>query len=564
ALFVALVTNNQADAVICFDQTGAVVYPRPTTAANTGSTWNDRALAAQLRDAQNAESFSPETAAASYANIAAQATNTDLAARALQGQARCFALSGKKEQALETLIGVLGQERFARATDEQGRVIVPNAELRALELLNNSTNSQTQAVLRKLKEQLTNYHTSSIPSAQRRFLMRELLRLFPNQVEFPTLPAEDLAARYLDAASPSQTEPVLKQAPLPDLWQFSSAHGRVLVLHHTDALLQRLASSVSPQLLPADLKLSLLPPGKVPDQALLSMLAGPLLPGWRLALDLKERHLFETAAEQRIALYVWSGTLVLLTVLVLALLVFRLIAKQLALTQLRNDLVANVTHELKTPLSSMRLLVDTLLASPQLNEKTAREYLDLIAKENVRLSRLIDNFLTFSRIERNKYTFRFASVKPSALVEASAAAVRDRFTSPGCSFKVESGPESPVVADSDAIVAALVNLLDNAYKYTGEEKRITLTAHAQNGHVRFAIADNGIGLSPRETRRIFKRFYQVDQRLSRGAGGCGLGLSIVQFIVKAHHGDIQVQSEPGKGSTFVISLPAAETNPSLN
>jgi len=97
-----------------------------------------------------------------------------------------------------------------------------------------------------------------------------------------------------------------------------------------------------------------------------------------------------------------------------------MVRRQAALTQLRNDLVANVTHELKTPLSSMRLLVETLLNSPQLNEKTAREYLELIAKEIFRLSRLIDNFLTFSRIERNKYTFDFKEVPAKAIVESAA------------------------------------------------------------------------------------------------------------------------------------------------
>jgi signal transduction histidine kinase len=118
-----------------------------------------------------------------------------------------------------------------------------------------------------------------------------------------------------------------------------------------------------------------------------------------------------------------------------------------------------------------------------------------------------------------------------------------------------------VVADPDALVTALVNLLDNAYKYSGDHKQIALTAGAENGAVFFAVKDNGIGLSPRDTKRIFKRFYQVDQRLSRTAGGCGLGLSIVKFIVSAHHGTVRVESQPGRGSTFVISLPGAAGAP---
>ena len=250
------------------------------------------------------------------------------------------------------------------------------------------------------------------------------------------------------------------------------------------------------------------------------------------------------------------------TVIVLAAGALRLVRRQMALTQLRNDLVANVTHELKTPLSSMRLLVDTLLNSQPLHEQTAREYLQLIAQENLRLSRLIDNFLTFSRMERNKYAFGFKEVPVTAIVEGAITAVRERFNAPGCQFETHIAPDLPsVVADPDALVTAVVNLLDNAYKYSGEEKQITLSASAENGSVFFAVKDNGIGLSPRDTKRIFKRFFQVDQRLSRNGGGCGLGLSIVKFIVTAHHGNVRVESQPGRGSTFTISLPRAEVHP---
>jgi signal transduction histidine kinase len=245
-------------------------------------------------------------------------------------------------------------------------------------------------------------------------------------------------------------------------------------------------------------------------------------------------------------------------VVVLALLGAGLIRRQAAVAQLRNDLLANVTHELKTPLSSMRLLVDTLLQSNPLHQETARQYLQLIATENVRLSRLIDNFLTFSRIERNKHAFDFNEVSPGAILESAAAAVRERFAVAGCQFTLQSSPDlPPVLADADAMVTVLLNLLDNAWKYSGDNKQIILSASEENGNVMFAVKDNGIGLSPRETKRIFKRFYQVDQRLARTGGGCGLGLSIVQFIVTAHHGTTRVDSEPGRGSTFTITLPTA-------
>jgi signal transduction histidine kinase len=137
------------------------------------------------------------------------------------------------------------------------------------------------------------------------------------------------------------------------------------------------------------------------------------------------------------------------------------------------------------------------------------------------------------------------------VVRGAVEAVQDRFP-----VEVDLAPGLPAVrADEDALTTVLLNLLDNACKYTPGEKHIVLKAFPRNGHVVFAVQDNGIGIAPRERRKIFRRFYQVDQRLAREAGGCGLGLSIVEFIVRAHGGTVQVESQPGRGSTFSVELP---------
>lgn len=146
----------------------------------------------------------------------------------------------------------------------------------------------------------------------------------------------------------------------------------------------------------------------------------------------------------------------------------------------------------------------------------------------------------------------------SRIAEEAAATVRERFSAPGCQFDLRITADlPPVVADADAMVTALLNLLDNAHKYSGEPKQIALAAAAENGSVFFTVKDNGIGLSPRETKRIFRRFYQVNQASSPATGGCGIGLSIVQFVVTAHHGTVRVESEPDRGSTFILTLPAS-------
>ena len=220
--------------------------------------------------------------------------------------------------------------------------------------------------------------------------------------------------------------------------------------------------------------------------------------------------------------------------------------------------MATVSHELKTPLASIRALVDTLLEGRYRDQAQREEYLRLVTKENQRLSHLIDNFLAFSRMERHKRTFALDEVTVDTIVTDALDVTRERFDVPGCHLDVSVAPDlPPVTGDADALATVLVNLLDNAYKYSGSEKRVLLRASANNGSVWLQVEDNGIGLSRRAVRKVFDRFYQVDDSLSRSGEGCGLGLSIVQFIVSAHRGSIDVASQPGKGSTFTVRLPAA-------
>jgi signal transduction histidine kinase len=531
ALFAAAIRAGVADSVVCFDASGKVVYP-------------DAGLPREREaDTPVAESKDPVAAARYFASLAEHATNDTLAARALQGQVRCLMEAGNKEEALAVVSTSLAAPRFAQTSDAQGRWIVPSAELLALE-----AGGPSRPMLERLRGQLLDYN-NAMPARQRRFLMRRLQKLFPQEPGFPTLAAEELAAAHLAAGPAGPGGEMLRAAALPGVWQIASSDRRLTLLFETGGLQKRLAPVLGTNVV-------LIPPGRSAGNY--AMAAGAAQPGWQIAPSLRDRSVLDAASDAQIVSYLWVGVIAMAAVAALALLAVRLIRRQTAVAQLRNDLLANVTHELKTPLASMRLLVDTLLHSPVLDEPTARQYLQLIARENLRLSRLIDNFLAFSRMERNKQAFEFSEAAPKDIIEAAAAAVRERFNSPDCRFEAEVAPDLPrVTADAGALVTALLNLLDNAYKYSGDRKEILLRAGAENGHVTFAVRDNGIGVPPRETRRIFRRFYQVDQRLARTGGGCGLGLSIVQFIVAAHHGSVRVESEPGRGSTFIISLPPA-------
>jgi signal transduction histidine kinase len=178
------------------------------------------------------------------------------------------------------------------------------------------------------------------------------------------------------------------------------------------------------------------------------------------------------------------------------------------------------------------------------------------------LFRSIENFLAFSRMERGKQRFQFRELAPAAVVNAAVDVLKEKLEAPHCRFEMRVPPDLPHIrGDEEALGTVVLNLLDNACKYTGRQKEISVRAYADRRTVWFEVADNGIGLAPDETRRIFDRFYQVDQSLTRQRGGCGLGLSIVKFIVEAHGGGVEVQSELGKGSTFRVSIPAAGQAP---
>ena len=458
--------------------------------------------------------------------------------------------------------------------DDQGRVAYPrltgerstaaNADLRVLESLTVKNDPRFRETAARLRDRVNDYSADALPSAQRRFLMHALQQLDPSMA-FPTLAGEELAARYLEATPVFPTVTTLHATELRDVWSVASPHRRGLALFTTAGLRAKLGDMLPKSALPKGVRVTVIAPGQdaITESTLVTASLSPELPGWRLSLSLDDRALFDTEAAKRVKRYVLTACIVIAALSALAIFIARGFGRQVELARLKNDLVATVSHELKTPLTAMRALVDTLLDAEQFDAKTTREYLKLLATENARLSRLIDNFLTFSRLERNKYSFEFTRVRPQQIVESAVAAMGERVHAPGCTCESHLAADLPWIhGDVDALVTALLNLLDNAWKYTGDEKRIALRIEARNGSVRFAVTDNGIGLSPRESRRIFRRFYQADQQLARTVGGCGLGLSIVRSIVEAHHGSVRVDSEPGRGSTFTIEIPAIVENES--
>jgi signal transduction histidine kinase len=390
--------------------------------------------------------------------------------------------------------------------------------------------------------------------------MNRLAELLPGAIDTQLLAAEDLAARFV-AAHPKPARLVaLQSSQLADVWQIATSDGRLLLLLllllKTETVTAQSAIVVSETRLPDSVQISIVPPGKPQSvDELISIRAGSQLLGWRLSMNLADAQIADSASHQQ-TIYVWISVLVVLFTSIVAVFLAISIRRQIHVANFKNDLVGTVSHELKTPLSSMRLLVDTLLDSSQFEPQQTREYLQLIAKENTRLSRLIENFLTFSRLEQGKHTFEFGNVDAAGLIARAVEAACERFHDSDCKLTIEVADNLPPIrADEDGLVMALLNLLDNAYKYSSAPREISILATRTEDYVCLSVTDNGGGMTRAAAKRIFQKFYQIDQSLVREGQGCGLGLSIVNCIVRAHGGEATVDSRPQNGSTFTLRIP---------
>ncbi|HYX91129.1 MAG TPA: ATP-binding protein [Myxococcaceae bacterium] len=237
----------------------------------------------------------------------------------------------------------------------------------------------------------------------------------------------------------------------------------------------------------------------------------------------------------------------------------RALYREAQLSHLKTDFVSLVSHELRTPLTSIRMFIDTLLMGRISDPQQTREVLAILSRETERLSELIDRVLDWSRIESGRKGYRRREVAVAEVVNTSLTAFRAQILDTKIALASDVPADLPrLKLDLDAMAGAVLNLLQNAFKYTGEDKRISLRARAERKGVVIEVEDNGIGIPPRDRKRIFERFYRVDNLLTRRSQGSGLGLAIARRIVEAHGGTMQVRSELGKGSCFSIYLPVSQ------
>jgi two-component system phosphate regulon sensor histidine kinase PhoR len=242
---------------------------------------------------------------------------------------------------------------------------------------------------------------------------------------------------------------------------------------------------------------------------------------------------------------------------VLALLALR---REAELSKLQLDFVSKVSHELRTPLTSIRMFAETLQMNRTRNSDQMELCLDVLQKETARLSKRIERLLDWGRMEAGRRIYKRHPDTVEALVEEALEAHKPGIVGHDHQIRIELQPSLPrIVVDREAMVDALVNLLSNAFKYTGEDRQIAIIASAGPRNVRISVKDNGVGIPWREHRNIFEKFYRVDERLSSVVEGSGLGLAMVRHVVQAHGGRVELESEPGKGSIFTIVLPRARS-----
>lgn len=279
-------------------------------------------------------------------------------------------------------------------------------------------------------------------------------------------------------------------------------------------------------------------------------------PHWSIEFHQQQSPLFDTFFTSRRSVYFYMFLLIAGILIFGLTLTIRAVTHEFELAKMKSDFVSTISHEFKSPLTSIRQMAEMLKTKRVPSEERRHRYYDVLVKQSERLSLLIDNILDFSKMEEGKKEFEFENVDIKELLEETVSIIQDRVRYDG--FVIEMKIEEPVPSikvDRAAINQAINNLIDNAIKFSAEVKKVNVRAFTENRHLIIAVQDFGIGIRREEMDKVFERFYRGGDELTRTVKGSGLGLTLVKQIVEAHHGTVHVESEPGRGSTFSIRLP---------
>ena len=283
---------------------------------------------------------------------------------------------------------------------------------------------------------------------------------------------------------------------------------------------------------------------------------GPNFPGMKIIFAENQESLFSEPWIVQPIFYLLALFLILGITLFGAYLLWRDVRREVRIAEMRSQFVSSVSHELKTPLTAIRMFAETMRMGRSKDPKVHAEYLDTIVNESQRLTRLLNNVLDFSKIEQGKRIYHPELASLYEIIQSAARSMEYPLSQQGFSLEVNTEEGLPdVCVDRDAIEQAVLNLLHNAMKYSGESRNIGLRLQKKDGYAVIQVVDQGIGIDPQEQQRIFNKFYRVPSPENERIVGTGLGLALVSHIVEAHSGRLEIESTLGKGSAFSIYLP---------
>jgi signal transduction histidine kinase len=282
-------------------------------------------------------------------------------------------------------------------------------------------------------------------------------------------------------------------------------------------------------------------------------------PDWNLEFHQPPPRLIRTFLLSRRGLYSFVFLLIA-GILVFGLaLTIRSVSHELELARMKSDFVSTVSHEFKSPLTSIRQLAEMLQSGRVPSEERRQQYYDVLLEQSERLALLTDNILSLAKIEEGRAEFAFETTDIFALLSSVVSSFQERVRHEGFDIELKAQSPIPLVAvDRTALSQAITNLIDNAIKYSGDSRKVVVGASVEEQFLAIAVRDFGVGINKEDIDRVFERFFRGGDELTRTVKGSGLGLTLVKEIVEAHRGRIQVESEPGKGSVFSIRLPLAQ------
>jgi len=279
-------------------------------------------------------------------------------------------------------------------------------------------------------------------------------------------------------------------------------------------------------------------------------------PDWTLEFYQAPPRLIRTFLLSRRGLYFFVFLLIAGILVFGLVLTVRAVSHELELARMKSDFVSTVSHEFKSPLTSIRQLAEMLQSGRVPSEERRQQYYDVLLEQSERLALLTDNILSLAKIEEGRAEFAFETTDVSALLTKVVSSFQERVRHEGFDIELDvKGPIPLVAVDRTALSQAITNLIDNAIKYSGDSRKVVVGASVEEQSLAIAVRDFGVGIKKEEIDRVFERFFRGGDELTRTVKGSGLGLTLIKEIVEAHRGKVQVESEPGKGSVFSIRLP---------